>query len=410
MVEGLSVTDIVWDSNTFVLDIKDVCESVIGPPQFIDKIPRVSKSLIDTKQYKKYMDLMEMVPGIKNWDKWTRLVNPYDKVQYMAKTKNTRDYYIFYEIFKYIGINEKHIDSMHIGESSLHASKALTNFTGELNWTSCLEPTLSDHNRSSQTDFSKLLEEECKNSLGDSSKRIIYTDNTLSLEENMEELVNSSEKVDIITCDCNEDTSFDPLNNEQLIFRRLFVYIYTCLRLQKDNGTSIIKIYDTNTRPTGQLLYYMTKFYESVSIIKPRTSRYTNSKKIVVMKNFLGTSEEDIEFMDKTIKQWDKDKYVRIFDFEVPDKFEEQLGDYNKNLLNVKLTYMEKIIKYNSHDTIPERQLEAFQNKIAQTFCDMFKIPIDIAVTKCSHENNKKLNIFKMNNLKVCEECYCFFL
>src|SRR6185369_6142942 len=108
-MDGLSITDLIWNSSNFVLDLKENKDSIIlnfDKNEFSDKIPRPSKALVDIKQYKKLLEIKEKIPNCTHWDKWSKLVNPYDKIQYLAKSKNTKDYYKYFELFKYFGVTK----------------------------------------------------------------------------------------------------------------------------------------------------------------------------------------------------------------------------------------------------------------------------------------------------------------
>ena len=74
---------------------------LLNSSEFSEKPSRPSKSLVDIKSYKKLLEIKEKIPDCTHWDKWSKLTNPYDKVPRLAKQKNNRDYYKFYEIIKY---------------------------------------------------------------------------------------------------------------------------------------------------------------------------------------------------------------------------------------------------------------------------------------------------------------------
>jgi 23S rRNA U2552 (ribose-2'-O)-methylase RlmE/FtsJ len=125
---------------------------------------------------------------------------------------------------------------------------------------------------------------------------LIYSDPDLNILENLKIFRETVGKVDIITGDCTTDTAHDPNNQEQLVFYLMFAQVVTALQMQLSNGHFIIKIFDTITRPTCQLIYYLTNFYEHVSVIKPRISRYTNSEKFIVARKFKGIAAEELKF------------------------------------------------------------------------------------------------------------------
>jgi hypothetical protein len=58
------------------------------------------------------------------------------------------------------------------------------------------------------------------------------------------------------------------------------------LSLQKPGGTFVLKIFDTFTRVTVDIIHLLAVFYSDVIIIKPNTSRVANSEKYIVCKGF----------------------------------------------------------------------------------------------------------------------------
>lgn len=96
--------------------------------------------------------------------------------------------------------------------------------------------------------------------------------------------------MDFITADGGFDFSSNFNNQEINIGRLLFGQICYALCLQKKHGHFILKIFDCFMEHTVDLLYILSAFYENVYITKPNTSRYANSEKYVVCKNFLFSS------------------------------------------------------------------------------------------------------------------------
>ena len=56
--------------------------------------------------------------------------------------------------------------------------------------------------------------------------------------------------------------------------------------MQKYKGHFILKVFDIFLRPSLELVYLLSCFYERVYIIKPNTSRAANSEKYIVCKYF----------------------------------------------------------------------------------------------------------------------------
>ena len=93
--------------------------------------------------------------------------------------------------------------------------------------------------------------------------------------------------MDIITADGGFDFSGDFNNQENHIAKLLFAQACYAICQQKKGGHFVLKIFDCFMEHTIDVLYILSAFYKNVYITKPNTSRYANSEKYVVCKNFL---------------------------------------------------------------------------------------------------------------------------
>jgi len=103
--------------------------------------------------------------------------------------------------------------------------------------------------------------------------------------------------MDLITADGGFDFSTDFNNQESNITKLLFGQICYAVCMQKKNGHFILKIFDCFMQHTIDLLYILSALYEEVYITKPNTSRYANSEKYIVCKNFI--FKDNSTFIDK---------------------------------------------------------------------------------------------------------------
>jgi hypothetical protein len=76
--------------------------------------------------------------------------------------------------------------------------------------------------------------------------------------------------------------------------------------------------------------------------------------------------------------------------------------------------YIEKTIRCNyNEEEIPDKQLEAFQNKNALLFCSNFGIPVNLSdsdISICKHFKKKKVHIAQLKNTMVCEKCFSIII
>ncbi len=92
--------------------------------------------------------------------------------------------------------------------------------------------------------------------------------------------------MNIITGDGGFDFSVDYSKQEQHVMRLIFSQISYAILMQKEHGTFILKVFDILLKGSVDLLFILSCFYENVYIYKPNTSRYANSEKYIICKNF----------------------------------------------------------------------------------------------------------------------------
>ena len=92
--------------------------------------------------------------------------------------------------------------------------------------------------------------------------------------------------MDFITGDGGFDFSVDFNKQEESSLNLIFAEICFAMVLQKKGGSFILKVFDTFSSLSIELLYLLTYLYETVSITKPLPSRPANSEKYIVCLNF----------------------------------------------------------------------------------------------------------------------------
>jgi len=92
--------------------------------------------------------------------------------------------------------------------------------------------------------------------------------------------------MDIITGDGGFDFSIDFNKQEELAFRLILSQVAYAIALQRKGGTFILKFFDTFMKPSVDIIYILSAFYNNVHIVKPQTSRYANSEKYIVCMDF----------------------------------------------------------------------------------------------------------------------------
>jgi 23S rRNA U2552 (ribose-2'-O)-methylase RlmE/FtsJ len=126
-------------------------------------------------------------------------------------------------------------------------------------------------------------------------------DNTGNLYsiDNYEYIYNNyKNSMNLITGDGGFDFSVDYSKQEHNSLRLILTQVIYAVSLQQKGGSFILKMFDIFIKPTIDILYILSCFYNEVHIYKPNTSRYGNSEKYVICKDF---KYNNISFIYKTL-------------------------------------------------------------------------------------------------------------
>jgi hypothetical protein len=137
--------------------------------------------------------------------------------------------------------------------------------------------------------------------------------------------------MDIVTGDGGFDFS-ENFNNQELdISRLLFGQICNALILQKPGGMFVLKMFDCFTHQTCDLLYLLTVFYRKVYICKPHTSRYANSEKYIICKDYQKPNLDVFQLLLPSFQKMNSSssRIYRFLDIEISSFFINKLQEYN---------------------------------------------------------------------------------
>lgn len=183
---------------------------------------------------------------------------------------------------------------------------------------------------------------------------------------------------EFVTGDGGFDFTMDFKHQEAVSLKLTFsqcAYAFAC---QKTGGTFVVKVFDTYTPASIDILYMLASVYEKIFVFKPHTSRQANSEKYIVCKNFkLKNTTELINAMYKIIKSYEENKYPhRFLNCEIPYNFICNLQEINAILGQSQLENISSTI--NIIDSCSIERLENLKrNHIGKcvTWCQKFKIP-----------------------------------
>ena len=141
----------------------------------------------------------------------------------------------------------------------------------------------------------------------------------------------------------------DENNQEQEMYNLLIGEIITAVKIQKENGTFILKIFDLFTNLSLKILCILQSFYKDVYIFKPFLSRQSNSEKYVICKNFK-SDESKINKLENILKEINNNKDKYIFDisteFKIPIELTNKILEINQQLCNKQYISINKMLSF----------------------------------------------------------------
>lgn len=233
----------------------------------------------------------------REWDTYKKYTNPYEyihtNIPYKKKCISkhnplSRSYFKMVELMQLFGLNftQSKINTFHLAEGPGGFIEALCKLRNNKQDT-YIGMTIQD-----ETDTNVPAWKKSENFLKENPNVYIENgaDNTgdiLSIANFDYCLQKYGSTMEIITGDGGFDFSTNFNQQEQNITQLLFAQMCFAVCMQKRDGMFILKIFDSFTPPTIDILYILSSFYKKVYITKPQTSRYANSEKYIVCKGFL---------------------------------------------------------------------------------------------------------------------------
>jgi len=343
--------------------------------------------------------IKEKIKDEEQWDAYKKYTNPYEYIQTIVPHKKksvakykplSRAYFKMIELIEYFHLNtiDAPISSFHLAEGPGGFIEALANIR------SCEKDKyigmtlLDDKNDENipawkKTDYFLKMHPNVLIENGADG-----TGNILSIEnlDYCREKYGSS--MDIITADGGFDFSVDFNNQESNMTRLLFAQICFAIAMQKTNGAFVLKIFDCFNESTVDMLYILSAFYKKVYITKPKTSRYANSEKYVVCKDFLCESTEYAFRLIRTafetmIRLPQNQPITRFLTCPISYYFYKKIEDYNavfgqQQIENINIT------------------LDLIHNR--KNIDNLVKINVQKCVQWCNKHNVQYNSIFALSN------------
>lgn len=370
--------EIVQDSKG--QDFQTQISQEINDEIYSDKYSRPSKTLVDIDLYKKNILLRDRTNDVSLFEKWFKIVNPYEKVLKLSKYNKEKDptFLKLIEILVFID---------YFSKEKIEEKWYLINNNNSI-LDNCLSYLSSDNSY---------------------EKEVIEVKDMVSIEN----LLNIEKKYSLVFSDIFIDMSFDYNNQEQLYFKYFLYSVINAIKLNTNEGTFICKIYDTITKPTVQLITILKSIYNKVLLIKPRMSYCSSSEKYIVCSGFRYSEL----IMNRLIKIYNgiKGNFCRDLFVLFPEELflnkyssiTDKINDYNNRLIKNEINLLENVINTSTQSYIYTKLLESYQQKISSEFVDVFgmsKRDFESNVGDCRHFTKN------LSSVNRCEKCFKYWV
>lgn len=286
---------------------------------------------------------------VEQWDVFKKYINTYEYIHTTVHkerkpvsqlTPVSRSFYKLIEIVNYFGILNDHEDekikTFHLAEGPGGFIEAITYLRRGSGYDDEYWGVTLLENKYGVPNWNKLQSKLNENDL-ERIKFFLGKDNKGDLfdyENFLQCSKNHGNSCDLITADGGFDFSLNFADQEKVAVKLLLVQILYALIMQKKNGTFIIKFFDMFSYASMELLYILKSFYDTVIITKPKTSRYANSERYIVCRNFINESTRIFEsgFVNliKEIRNAPNDmNLVRILNLDILHFFKVNLEQAN---------------------------------------------------------------------------------
>lgn len=187
--------------------------------------------------------------------------------------------------------------------------------------------------------------------------------------------------IDFITGDGGFDFSLNFNNQEENSLNLLFCQILFAISIQKKEGSFVLKVFDTYSSLSIELLYLLNYLYTEIYILKPVTSRPANSEKYIVCLNFKMVENID-NIIQKMISQYDKinkNKITKILNIEISNLFLDKIKEINSIFGQSQNEHIQSIlnIMYDSNKIINNETIKKNHIQKCIKWCKRFKMPIN---------------------------------
>jgi len=158
-------------------------------------------------------------------------------------------------------------------------------------------------------------------------------------------------KVDLVTADGGFEWSNENIQEQESALL-VFSEILTALNVQKKGGSFVLKMFEMFTRLSAKFIIILKHFYEKVYIVKPLTSRESNSERYVICKEFKYDEKNIDTVLKQLLDSLDNSNSEKSFMFDIypdmtiPNDLKSIINATNVEISNRQFKVINKMITY----------------------------------------------------------------
>ena len=227
--------------------------------------------------------------------------------------------------------------------------------------------------------------------------------------KSINKFVKFSAKAHLITADGGfiwKDENYQ----EQEAYRLVLGEIITALKTQAPDGSFILKLFEMHTDITIKMILILSSVYTKVYIVKPLTSRPSNSERYIVCRGFVGVDNlaQIINLMEELLESINTNESQDMFlssilpDYQIDSDTKNVVNLSSITLSNTQHISINKMITYINSGNYYGDQYHQYleeQQKANDFWCSTF-YPLDISDMKAVQKSLNELISSSLNETK----------
>jgi len=173
----------------------------------------------------------------------------------------------------------------------------------------------------------------------------------------------------IVTADGGFDFSSDFNSQENNFVRLLMCEVYAALRVQKDGGALVIKIFDLFGKSTINLVALLCTLYQNTTMYKPYTSRPANSERYLICQGYTRPPPSRMQEIREAV-------HNERVSFVSEEEYAQTLAPIvaiNKKCVELQVDYIERTLRFiRESKPFDKRRYESY----CVEWCRKYGIPI----------------------------------